>query len=118
MKGIFRKSDGSYVDNEQSWAVVPGDLAAAAASKHGGNALAYVVKETPKPWLRKLSGSKLVDDQEKLSALKERAKSEKKAAAAQRRIAKRRVESDLKLAEEAGDDDALALLTEEMAAGQ
>jgi hypothetical protein len=115
MKGLYRKSDGSYVDNEQSWAVVPLDLAAAAAAKHGGKAADYVVKEAAKPWLKRVAGGKLADDKDKLAALKERDKSEKKAREAQKRIEKRRLEADLALAQEAGDDDAAAVLGEELA---
>jgi hypothetical protein len=114
MQGIYRKSDGAYVDNEQSWVVLPDDLAAAAAAKHGGGASDYVVKDTLKPWMRKLSGSKLVDDKAKLSALKERDAAEQKVSAARKRIEKRRLEAELSLAEGAGDGDAAAVLGEEL----
>jgi hypothetical protein len=114
MKAVYRKSDGAYVDNAQSWVKVPADLAAAVAEKHGGVAKDYVVFETERPYLKKLLRGKLVEDAAKVAQMAAEKQALVTARDAGKRIERRRLEADLKLAEDAGDDDAMALVQKQL----
>jgi len=114
MKAVYRKSDGAYVDNEQSWVKVPGDLAAAVAEKHGGSAKGYVVFETERPYLKKVVGGKLVDDAGKVAQVEADRQARVAEQEAGVRIARRRLEADLKLASDAGDQEAAAVIERQL----
>ena len=114
MKAVYRKSDGAYVDNEQSWANVPVDLAAAVAEKHGGSAKDYAVQEADKPHLKKLAGGQLVEDAEKVARSDAQREAARQEAGTLKRIERRRMEADLKLAQASGDNDAVQLILKQL----
>lgn len=82
MKVCYRKSDGVYCDNEQSWVKYPGDEAFIKAhnvmGRFKGKVTDYIVIETdkPSPWLKRYVNGKLIDDKEKLKALEAQKRAE------------------------------------------
>jgi hypothetical protein len=114
MKAVYRKSDGAYVDNEQSWVKAPADLVAAVAKKHGGAAKDYAAFETERPYLKKLVSGKLVADGGKVAQVDAERKARLAAQETGKRIERRRLEADLKLATDAGDQEAVAVIKRQL----
>lgn len=76
MKVCYRLSDGIYCDNEKSYFPNPPSDEVMINSgnvigRHGGVFADYTCVETAvgSPWLKKLIGGQLVDDQDKLDAI-------------------------------------------------
>lgn len=76
MRVCYRLSNGIYCDNEQSYFPNPPSNEEMIASnnvigRYGGVPADYTVIETSEvnPWLKKLIGGQLIDDQDKLDAI-------------------------------------------------
>ena len=79
MKAAFRKDNGEYVDNEESAQRLGLGYNPANLERYGltEDGIVVVEKAGKKPWLKKFVGGKLVDDKEKIKAIKDREKAEK-----------------------------------------
>lgn len=74
MRAVYKKSDGTYCDSEQSYVKPPDDKGIIdgpnVIGRFGGKVSDYIVIECPdRPWLKKYLGGKLVDDTEKIAAM-------------------------------------------------
>ena len=78
--------------------------------RHGGHQGEYHFAACKQPWLKKLSRGKLVNDKQKLAEIASRQDAERRDAEARVRTERRRLEADLKLAEEAGDTEAAEMI--------
>lgn len=106
MRAVYRKSDGSYVDNEQSWAIRPPNLAEAVARKHGGTLVDYVVFETTEPSLKQVKAGSLEVNQAKVDAVNSASQAAQAKTAMLKRISKRDFQAKVDAATAAGDQEA------------